>query len=41
MPIEDRDQAKLVTHALAKDTLSKIRDVETEQVGFQIGRAHV
>ncbi|QKY20704.1 uracil phosphoribosyltransferase [Halolamina sp. CBA1230] len=37
MPIEDRDQAKLVTHALAKDTLSKIRDVETEQVGFRKG----
>ncbi len=37
MPIEDRDQAKLVTHALAKDTLSKIRDVQTEQVGFRKG----
>ena len=37
MPIEDRDQAYLVTHALAKDTLSKIRDVETEQVGFRKG----
>ena len=37
MPIEDRDQASLVTHALAKDTLSKIRDVETEQVGFRKG----
>ncbi|GAB7094487.1 uracil phosphoribosyltransferase [Halolamina litorea] len=37
MPIEDRDQASLVTHALAKDTLSQIRDVETEQVGFRKG----
>ncbi|MFW5935207.1 MAG: uracil phosphoribosyltransferase [Halolamina sp.] len=37
MPIEDRDQASLVTHALAKDTLSKIRDVETEQVAFRKG----
>jgi len=37
MPIEDRDQAALVTHALAKDTLSQIRDVETEQVAFRKG----
>jgi uracil phosphoribosyltransferase len=37
MPIEDRDQAYLVTHALAKDTLSRIRDVNTEQVGFRKG----
>ena len=37
MPIEDRDQASLVTHALAKDTLSQIRDVETEQVAFRKG----
>jgi uracil phosphoribosyltransferase len=31
MPIEDRD------HALAKDTLSRLRDVETEQVAFRKG----
>ena len=37
MTIEDRGDAKLVTHALAQDTLSKIRDVETEQVGFRKG----
>ncbi|WP_137284144.1 uracil phosphoribosyltransferase [Halorussus salinisoli] len=37
MPIEDRGDAKLLTHALAQDTLSKIRDVETEQVGFRKG----
>ncbi|AZH23889.1 uracil phosphoribosyltransferase [Haloplanus aerogenes] len=37
MTIEDRDDAYLVTHALAKDTLSKIRDVETEQVAFRKG----
>jgi uracil phosphoribosyltransferase len=37
MPIEDRDEAFLVTHALAKDVLSKIRDVETEQVAFRKG----
>jgi uracil phosphoribosyltransferase len=37
MPIEDRDEAHLVTHALAKDVLSKIRDVETEQVAFRKG----
>ena len=37
MTIEDRGDAKLVTHALAQDTLSKLRDVETEQVGFRKG----
>jgi len=37
MTIEDRDNAHLVTHALAKDTLSRIRDVETEQVSFRKG----
>jgi uracil phosphoribosyltransferase len=37
MPIEDRGDAKLLTHALAQDTLSKLRDVETEQVGFRKG----
>jgi len=37
MPIEDRDEAYLVTHALARDTLSRLRDVETEQVNFRKG----
>ena len=37
MAIEDRGDAYLVTHALAKDTLSRIRDVETEQVSFRKG----
>jgi uracil phosphoribosyltransferase len=37
MPIEDRDNAYLITHALAKDTLSRLRDVETEQVAFRKG----
>src|SRR6056297_3819321 len=37
MTIEDRGDAHVVTHALAKDTLSKLRDVETEQVGFRKG----
>ena len=37
MTIEDREDAYLVTHALAKDTLSRIRDVETEQVSFRKG----
>jgi uracil phosphoribosyltransferase len=37
MTIEDRDEAYLITHALAKDTLSKIRDVDTEQVAFRKG----
>jgi len=37
MTIEDRDDAYLITHALAKDTLSKIRDTDTEQVAFRKG----
>ncbi|MDR5672713.1 Uracil phosphoribosyltransferase [Halalkaliarchaeum sp. AArc-CO] len=37
MTIENRDHAKLITHALAKDTLSKLRSVETEQVAFRKG----
>jgi uracil phosphoribosyltransferase len=37
MPIEDRDDAYLITHALAKDVLSKIRDEGTAQVAFRKG----
>ena len=37
MPIEQRDSAALITHALAKDTLSTLRSVETEQGGFREG----
>jgi uracil phosphoribosyltransferase len=37
MPIEDRDEAHLITHALARDTLSRLRDVETAQVAFRKG----
>ncbi|WP_144904589.1 uracil phosphoribosyltransferase [Halobellus captivus] len=37
MAIEDRDDAYLITHALAKDTLLRLRDVETEQVAFRKG----
>jgi len=37
MTIDDRDDAYLITHALAKDTLSRLRDVETEQVDFRKG----
>jgi uracil phosphoribosyltransferase len=37
MAIEDRGDANLITHALARDTLSTIRDVETEQVAFRKG----
>ncbi|MFC6827176.1 uracil phosphoribosyltransferase [Halopelagius fulvigenes] len=37
MPIEDRDDAYLITHALAKDTLLRLRDVETTQVAFRKG----
>ncbi|WP_435348221.1 uracil phosphoribosyltransferase [Haloarchaeobius sp. HRN-SO-5] len=37
MTIEDRGDAYLVTHALAKDTLTKLRSIETEQVAFRKG----
>lgn len=37
MTIEDRGDAQVVTHALAKDTLSKLRDVNTSQVAFRKG----
>ncbi len=37
MPIEDRGDAYLVTHALARDTLSRLRSVESEQVAFRKG----
>ncbi|WP_225332846.1 uracil phosphoribosyltransferase [Halomicrobium urmianum] len=37
MTIEDRDEASVVTHALARDELSNLRDVETEQVAFRKG----
>jgi len=37
MTIEDRDNAHLITHALATDTLSRLRDAETEQVAFRKG----
>ncbi len=37
MPIEDRDRAGVVTHALAQHTLTELRDVDTEQVAFRKG----
>ncbi len=37
MTIEDRDDAYVVGHALAKHTLSHLRSTETEQVGFRKG----
>ncbi|MCU4717523.1 uracil phosphoribosyltransferase [Halapricum hydrolyticum] len=37
MTIEDRGEAKVVTHALAKHTLTQLRSVETEQVAFRKG----
>jgi uracil phosphoribosyltransferase len=37
MAIEDRDDAHVVTHALARDVLTELRDVETEQVAFRKG----
>ncbi|MCY4731672.1 uracil phosphoribosyltransferase [Natronomonas gomsonensis] len=37
MPIEDRDDAHVITHALAKHTLSELRSVDTDQVAFRNG----
>ena len=37
MPIEDRGEAAVISHALATDTLSDLRSVETEQVAFRKG----
>lgn len=37
MTIEERGDADLITHSLAKHTLSSLRDVETEQVEFRKG----
>ncbi|MFB6152069.1 MAG: uracil phosphoribosyltransferase [Haloarculaceae archaeon] len=37
MTIEDRGDAKVVTHALARDVLTQLRDVDTEQVEFRKG----
>jgi len=37
MPLEQRGDASLVTHALAKDVLSRLRDRDTEQVAFRKG----
>ena len=37
MPIEDRDEAHVITHALAKHTLSELRSDGTDQVAFREG----
>jgi uracil phosphoribosyltransferase len=37
MAIEDRGDASLITHALASDVLTRLRDVETAQVEFRKG----
>jgi uracil phosphoribosyltransferase len=37
MPIEKQGDAHLITHALARHTLSELRSVETEQVAFRKG----
>ena len=37
MPIEDRDDAHVITHALAKHTVSELRSAETGQVAFREG----
>ena len=37
MPIVDRDDAHVITHSLAKHTLSSLRSVDTDQVAFRDG----
>ena len=37
MPIEDRGDANVITHALAKHTLSELRSNDTDQVAFRNG----
>lgn len=37
MPIEDRDDAHVITHSLAKHTLSELRSIDTDQVAFRNG----
>ncbi|ERH00097.1 MAG: uracil phosphoribosyltransferase [Haloquadratum sp. J07HQX50] len=37
MTIEDRDDAYVISHALAKDTLTRLRSKETAQVAFRKG----
>jgi uracil phosphoribosyltransferase len=37
MPIEDRGDAHVITHALAKHTLSELRSADTGQVAFRNG----
>jgi len=37
MGIEDRDDAHVIDHALATDVLTRLRDVDTEQVAFRKG----
>ena len=37
MPIEDRGDAHVITHALAKHTLSELRSSDTDQVAFRNG----
>jgi uracil phosphoribosyltransferase len=37
MPIEDRDDAHVITHSLAKHTISELRSDETDQVAFRNG----
>ncbi|MFB6103681.1 MAG: uracil phosphoribosyltransferase [Halobacteriaceae archaeon] len=37
MPIEHHGDAHVIEHALAQHTLTRIRDVHTEQVGFRKG----
>jgi uracil phosphoribosyltransferase len=37
MALEQRDDASIVTHALAQDELSRLREKETEQVEFRKG----
>lgn len=37
MPIREQEHGALIAHAFATDTLTRLRDVETEQVAFRKG----
>jgi uracil phosphoribosyltransferase len=37
MPIRDQEHGALISHAFATDTLSTLREAETEQIGFRKG----
>jgi uracil phosphoribosyltransferase len=37
MPIREQEHGALISHAFATDTLTRLRDVETEQIAFRKG----